>query len=188
MLNSRGFSLFEMLLILMLSSLLMMTLILFFPLLYRHLLQHYQQQRLRQAVDWGMLPMIKDIKRAGFMAKLSLSSGQMQSAIVIEPARPCLIIRYDLSGIAQSSDVASNVSSNASFAYRYHQHNIEYASDVSHCSGNGWIKLFDEREIKVTSFTLLDKPTYLQLRLSACLIFQPTLCYQYAQWIRYENR
>lgn len=181
----KGFSLLEMLLALMLSSLILIGAISFFPTLQMQLLQTYHLYRLEQAMRSGISGLVKDIRRAGFiMADIRPTA---VSPLVINSAKNCIIIRYDLdrsgiweyySGDAKNSDI---------FVYRFNKNNLEYRTGVPSCTGTGWEKIFDPAEVKVTQFSLEQSAYYLTIIMQTVMKKNSTLMKSLVQVVKHEN-
>lgn len=183
--TSKGYSLLEMLISLALSSLIVISATTLYPQLQLHILHYYQQFRLEQSVQTAMAGLIKDVKRAGFIA--NHPKKMTQKAIDINQKQNCVIIRYDseIRGdwVYNSEDIAqSDV-----FAYRYIKNNIEYKTGALTCAGANWDKLFDPNEIKVTAFTIKPLHHRLEIILRAELKKDASIHYQLVTVIKHEN-
>jgi prepilin peptidase dependent protein B len=186
MLKQQGFSLFEMLLVLALSSILILTIIQFFPIFQRQWLSLYQKQYIMHIVNNTLLPFYKDIKRAGFMAKIN--SQPIVAALQVNPKGDCIIIHYDLNRKGIWAIDEKDPSKVNTFVYRYAKHNVEYRSGVPNCGGIGWEKLFDNKEINIIQFQLFEHQLYLEIKITGTLVTAPNISYSLSRIIRYENR
>ncbi|MCO6524430.1 MAG: prepilin peptidase-dependent protein [Candidatus Schmidhempelia sp.] len=186
MLKQQGFSLFEMAIVLALSSILMIAIMQFFPTFQRQWLFIYQKQRIMHILNNAILPLYKDIKRAGFIAKINIPT--IGDAIQISSNGNCIIIHYDLNRIGKWTIDAKDLSKIDTFAYRYAKNNVEYLAGAKNCESMGWEKLFDNKEINITQFHLSDHQSYLEIKMSGFLISDPDIVYSLTRMISYENR
>jgi prepilin peptidase dependent protein B len=186
MLKQQGFSLFEMLLVLALSSILMLTIIQFFPVFQQQWLSLYQKQRIMHIVNNTLLPLYKDIKRAGFIAKINAQP--IAEALQVNAEGNCIIIHYDLNRKGTWAIDEKDLSKVDTFVYRYAKNNVEYLPGAQNCKGIGWEKLFDNKEINIIQFQLFDQHSYLEIRMTGALVAAPDIVYSLSRMIRYENR
>ncbi|MWN31655.1 MULTISPECIES: prepilin peptidase-dependent protein [unclassified Gilliamella] len=186
MLKIAGFSLFEMLISIILSSLIIMGMTSFYIQLQTNIMQYYQKTRLQQAIDLGLAGMKKDIKRAGFIA--NDPQKMTTKAIEINERMKCIILRYD-SEIRNSWvwNIENPMKSDV-FTYRYKENNIAYRTGSLNCFGNKWENLFDSNEIKITYFAIKQLPDAIRLSITAELIKNKQIKYHTTEIIKNENR
>ena len=72
----------------------MIVIMVFYPKMQMDSLIFYQQYRLEESVNQVLSGLIKDIKRAGFIA--NQLTNLTKSPIVISNDKQCIMIRYDL--------------------------------------------------------------------------------------------
>ncbi|WP_085247510.1 prepilin peptidase-dependent protein [Gilliamella mensalis] len=186
MLKASGYSLFEMLIGILLSSLIVLGMTSFYIQLQASIIQYYQKTRLQQAIELGLAGMKKDIKRAGFIA--NDPNKMTAKAIEIDKQSKCIILRYD-SEIRNSWvwDRFSPMSSDV-FTYRYKENNIAYRTGSIDCFGSKWENLFDSNQIKVTDFTIKQLPHAISLSVTAELRKNKQIKYHITEIIKNENR
>ncbi|MWP47378.1 prepilin peptidase-dependent protein [Gilliamella sp. Pas-s27] len=186
MLKIAGFSLFEMLISIILSSLIIMGMTSFYIQLQTNIMQYYQKTRLQQAIDLGLAGMKKDIKRAGFIA--NDPQKMTTKAIEINERMKCIILRYD-SEIRNSWvwNIENPMKSDV-FTYRYKENNIAYRTGSLNCFGRKWENLFDSNEIKVIDFAIKQLPDAISLSITAELIKNKQIKYHTTEIIKNENQ
>ncbi|OCG35391.1 prepilin peptidase-dependent protein [Gilliamella sp. Gris1-4] len=186
MLKTSGYSLFEMLISLILSSLIFMGITSFYIQLQTSILQYYQKIHLQQAIEIGLAGMKKDIRRAGFIA--NDPNKITAKAIKIDSQGKCIVLRYD-SQIRNSWvwDKFEPMKSDV-FTYRYKENNIAYKTGAIDCFGTKWENLFDSNEIKVTDFTIKQLPDAISLSITAELRKNKQINYHITEIIKNENR
>ncbi|MDF7666267.1 prepilin peptidase-dependent protein [Orbaceae bacterium ESL0727] len=180
-----GYSLFEMLISLALSSIIMITTSSFYPLLQTEILHNYQQFRLEQSVQHAMVGLMKDLRRAGFIA--NHPEKMTAKAIVINQQQDCILIRYDSEIRGDWIYQPINSQDADLFAYRYNKNSVEYKVGAVNCSGNNWEKLLDTNEIRVTHFKIKQHHNTFVIDLNAELKHKPHINYQFTRIIKYEN-
>ncbi|GAA5105387.1 prepilin peptidase-dependent protein [Orbus sasakiae] len=186
MLN-RGFTLLEMLLVLIMIAMITSSIMAFYPRWHFSLIAEFQKNHLRQATTQALSGLIKDIKRAGFIA--NIPSTVRQSAIDINTMGNCIIIRYDANSRGNWHYDPINPQLSDIFAYRYVKHNLESQTGVEHCKNTAsrWEKLFDPNEIILTDFNVSQHNHYIKLRLSVSLKYHTKIDYHVMLYIKNEN-
>lgn len=183
----RGFSLVEMLLALILSSMLIINIVTFYSQYHVNVIRIYQKNRLEESVNQTLIGLTKDIKRAGFLAKVDILTNYGERPIEINKANDCIIIRYDFTGIGKWRNNETKPKDSDIFAYRYKNNNLEYQTGITHCQGTGWEKLFDSREIKLTFFKIKQHPHFIEVSLSATLKKYVSITYSLTKYVKTEN-
>ncbi|QIQ21714.1 prepilin peptidase-dependent protein [Zophobihabitans entericus] len=182
----RGFSLFEMLIVLSLSSLMMMAAMVFYPQLQLQIVKAYQVYRLDQSLRGALAGLGKDLRRAGFIA--GDTGNAVGEPIEISSAKDCVIIRYDLDRTGKWEYHIGDAKTSDIFVYRLNKNNLEYRTGVPNCTGTGWEKILDEKEIKIVAFKLQEQHGYIQIILTGLLKNQISIEQTLTQIIKYENR
>lgn len=182
----RGFSLLEMLFALALTSMLIMGIMTFYPKFQLNIIRIYHQNRLEETVNQGLSGVIKDIKRAGFIAN-ELSS-ITEPAININLSKNCIIIRYDSNRTGKWRNDRVNPKNSDIFVYRYYKNNLEYQTGSTNCKGSGWEKLFDANEVKLDAFQIKQYRHYVEIKLTASLKKYSTINYSVTQYVKTENQ
>lgn len=185
MLN-RGFSLLEMLLALVLTSIIVISAMSFYPKFQMSIMRIYQQNRLEETTHQAITGLIKDIKRAGFIA--GNPDNITQNAIEINPAKNCIILRYDAESTGKWRYNPQDPKTSDIFAYRYKNSNVEYQTGIIHCDGSGWEKLFDSAEVKITRLQFKQYNHYIAVELMVSLRAHSTITYHLIQYVKHENR
>lgn len=180
-----GFTLLEMLLCLILTSLLMMIIMAFYPKLQTDTIQFYQQYRLQETINQTLSGLIKDIKRAGFLA--NHLDNLKKTAILIEDNNQCIIIRYDLHRSGEWREDKHNLNSSDIFVYRYANNNVVYRLGIPHCYGQGWEKLFDNNEVDVTLFEIYQRVHFIEIRLTAQIKGNHSITHSRIHYVKTEN-
>lgn len=149
--RSAGFSLLEVVIVLLLSSIVLLSITAWFPELIKHHLTIYQRYRLEQIVNQVMAKIVKDVKRAGFV----FQGNRVKEAVLFNHSDEltCLIIRYDLNGngdIEQTSGTNSEL-----FGYRVQRGVLEQGRGQTHCKGSGWEKIVDQNDVQITDFRVM---------------------------------
>ncbi|SCC10190.1 prepilin peptidase-dependent protein [Gilliamella intestini] len=186
MLKTAGYSLFEMLISIVLSSLIIMGMTSFYIQLQTNNMQYYQKTRLQQAIDLGLAGMKKDIKRAGFIANDPKKI--TTKAIEVNEKMKCIILRYDSE--IRNSWVWNEFNPTKSdvFTYRYKGNNIAYRTGSLNCLGNKWENVFDSNEIKITYFQIKQLHDTIELSIAAELRKNKQIKYYTTEIIKNENR
>lgn len=157
----------------------------FYPKFQADNIAFYQQYRLQQTVRQALSGLIKDIKRAGFLA--SNLKNITQSALVIDDDNQCIIIRYDLARIGNWRDNKHNLRVSDVFVYRYLQKNIVYRLGIADCYGQGWEKLFDNNEVNVSQFNIYQHPHYVEIQVTAHLTGNDSIVESKIHYVKTEN-
>lgn len=186
MLN-RGFTLLEMLLVLMITAMITGSIMAFYPKWHFSLIAEFQRNRLQQATIQALSGLIKDIKRAGFIA--NISSSVNQPAIDVNIAGNCIIIRYDANSRGKWLHDPINPQLSDIFAYRYVKHNLESQTGVTNCKNTAsrWEKLFDPNEMILNDFNVSHYHHYIKLRLSVSLKSNTKIDYHVVLYVKNEN-
>ncbi|AHG19248.1 N-terminal cleavage protein [Chania multitudinisentens RB-25] len=109
--------------------------------------RHYRLELVLRQLAFGIE---KDLRRAGFCA------GQCQGrALTIgnaegEASNSCVIVAYDLNRNGQWDNAADA----EYFGYRLRAGALEGQRGVTQCRGNGWERLHDPEEIRITTFSI----------------------------------
>lgn len=185
MLTSNGFSLIEILVSIALSSLIIMATTHFYPLLHNQMLQYYQQFRLEQTVQYALTGLIKDIKRAGFIA--NYPEKMTEKALEINNDKNCIMIRYDSESHGEWRYNPSNIKNSDLFTYSYSKNNLEYKTGAIDCNGSYWEKIFDPNEIEITQFLIKKNGDIIEINLKAVLKNKTSIFYDLTKVIKNEN-
>ncbi|WP_392553247.1 prepilin peptidase-dependent protein [Orbus wheelerorum] len=187
MLN-RGFSLFEMLLNLALTSLIIISIISFYPKFHLTIIQIYQQHRLEVVTHQALSGLIKDIRRAGFIA--NSQDVITKPAIEINSDGNCIILRYDTTNSGKWRYYLYDPASSDVFAYRYHKNSLDAQSGINHCRNTStrWEKLFDPNEVKIINFQARQHSNYTELNITVQLKHFPAIRYQTTNYVKNSNR
>ncbi|XKM12601.1 prepilin peptidase-dependent protein [Orbaceae bacterium ac157xtp] len=180
-----GFSLLEMLFTLLISSIILFAGLTFYPSFQLSITHVYQTYRVSEVIDQTMNSIIKDIKRAGFIAN-DPTTNTIKS-YEINAKNNCIIIRYDSNSNGHwilESDDPQYVDV---FAYRFNQNNLEYKTGANKCSGSAWEKLFDPKEIKINQFYINQIDNIFTITISASLKNKPSINYQQTYRVKNEN-
>ncbi|WP_392562755.1 prepilin peptidase-dependent protein [Orbus sturtevantii] len=186
MLN-RGFSLFEMLLSLALTSLIMLSIVAFYPKFNLAIIKIYQQNRLEEATNQALYGLIKDIRRAGFIA--NSKTNITKPAIEINSTGDCIILRYDATSSGKWRYDLSNPQRSDVFAYRYYKNSLDAQSGINNCHSTQtrWDKLFDPNEIDIIHFQAKQYLHYTELNIAVQLKHYPTARYQAVYYVKNQN-
>lgn len=184
----RGFSLFEMLIALLINSIIIVSIISFYPQLHTAIMRVYLTNLLEEITEQTLAGLIKDLRRAGFIAN-SLTTVS-KKAIEINAAGNCLILRYDVTGRGEWRDLPYDQQNSDIFTYRYNKHNLEYQPSFANCNNTAmrWEKLFDPNEVYVNQFQLKQYPLYTRIDISLQLKHYPFIQYQTTHYVKHYNR
>ena len=148
-----GFSLLEVVLVLLLSSVMLLSITAWLPELIKHHLTVYQRYRLDNIFNQVVAKIAKDLQRAGFIFQGKVIGDAVSFQASGQGSSACLIIYYDLDSngkIDRGTTAESEL-----FGYRLQQGAIEQGRGRADCQGSGWEKITDKNEIEVTHFQLV---------------------------------
>ncbi|MEA9445152.1 prepilin peptidase-dependent protein [Candidatus Fukatsuia symbiotica] len=173
-----GFTLPEVMLALSFGSLIVLSAAKIYPQFHKQVATVYQHYRLEQAMRQVMLTIEKDVRRAGFCHQQCSGSAIAFSQDRGEMKNSCMIVAYDLNRNGHWEDEGHTKSEY--FGYRLRHGALEAQRGERNCFGNGWEKLFDPQEIKVTHFTVtpvgdLTSGNLFKLQLAANSIRDPAV-------------
>lgn len=144
----RGFSLVEMLVVILISSLLLLSAARLLPALQRAVLQQSLIMQVQQEL-WRLAFILgKQLQRAGYCVD---DCGRQ--AVMISADRRCVIIWWQ-----DSTGGRTNTASNGLVGYRWRGSSVEIGQDIRHCEGGSWEKITDPRQLKITDFQLQIQP------------------------------
>lgn len=147
-----GFTLPEMLLALSIGSVIMLAAAQVYPRLRWQSDQLGQRYRLEQALRQLAFVMEKDLRRAGFCNGQCQGNSWFIGQFNGEQPQSCVIVSYDLN---RNGVWEGNGSNNPeSFGYRLRQGAIETQRGISDCQGNGWSRLTDAAEIRISDLSI----------------------------------
>ncbi|TKI05931.1 prepilin peptidase-dependent protein [Martelella alba] len=143
-----GYTLAETLCALAVSAVVMMAAMRLLPQVQRFSLNHIRQIQLARHIDYAMLTMEKDLRRAGMCR-----SRCPRPAVVIgqrrgETRQSCLLTTYAF--YAPASIAPSGPLVDETFGYRLREGALEARRGVTHCQGGNWVKTHDPRQWRVT--------------------------------------
>lgn len=186
MLKQSGFSLFEVLICLMIASLILIGTSQCYQQLQMRLSDDYLKSHLQQTVHQALAGLSKDIKRAGFTHHISTEI--KFKPIEINDRQDCIVIRYD-SGLGDNGSRKSLYSTYFDvFTFRYHQNNLEYKHAATKCDGLNWQRLFDPNDVNVTQFSIKQRSQTIEIKLTAELKKHAHIQYNLTKIIKNENR
>lgn len=187
MLN-RGFSLFEMLLAIILTSVISISMVSFYSQFYAAIVRIYLQSSLEEATDHVLSSLMKDLRRAGFIA--NATNLRSKSAIEISDSGNCIVLRYDLTARGEWRYEPNDPQLSDVFSYRYHNNSLDYRTGIEHCGGSlpRWEKLFDPNKIKVSDFRAKQHPHYIEIRITVALKHHPLIQYQEVFYVKNYNQ
>ncbi|WGL98794.1 prepilin peptidase-dependent protein [Arsenophonus sp. aPb] len=151
-LKQQGFSLIEVLISLIISSIVFLAIITLYPILTQQIHRLYQTYHLDIVARQFLLMLEKDARRSGYCfgecvgvaLKISEKSGEAEHSCIR------LIYDYNLDGKwEKAKDETSDF-----FIYRMHRGMLEIHRSGIDCEGQGWINLFDPKQIVVSQFAL----------------------------------
>lgn len=188
--KQQGFSLIEVLISLIISSIVFLAIITLYPLLTQQINRLYQAYHLDIVARQFLLMLEKDVRRSGYcfgdcvgMAlKISEKRGEAEHSCIH------LIYDYNLDGKWQkATDETSDF-----FIYRMHRGKLEIHRSGVDCEGQGWINLFDPKQIIVSQFALkeviMDEKRFLAVFLSLSPRVYPDLLREYRLKIYLRNQ
>jgi len=127
----------------------------------------------------------KDLTRAGFCARGCLVPEPKISSAEGEAASSCVILFYDLNA---NGRIDLTPPANAdSFGYRLRNGALETARGIQQCSGNGWEKISDERDINVSLFKVIPLYRGYEVLLGLRRLKPPFMAEQESRFILPEN-
>ena len=185
-----GFTLPEMMLALSIGSLIMLGATEVFPKLRKQISILQQHYYLELALSQVMAVLEKDLRRAGFC------HGECQGTAVIthhypaEATNSCLIVAYDLNRNGRWEGEKHQESEY--FGYRLRNKALEGQRGELNCSGRGWEKLLDPREITITHFSISPLPQQIsnqvyRVQLAGQKTSNPVIHHQLTYTIRGNN-
>lgn len=186
MLRESGLSLLEMLFVLAISALFIINTAYFIPRFYYLFYKLYQTEQIKLVMHQTIQPLMKDIRRAGFM--LNNSPKKRDDAIMIDNKKGCVILSYDLLGAYQKSYTKKATQGTAKFMYRLKRNNIEISVTDNHHHDQRWRKLFDPNIIEIVAFTVKDHFQYAEVSLKGRSVKTSAISYTLRQVVKYENR
>lgn len=154
--RQKGFTLPEVMMALSIGSMLMLSSAQLYPLLRQRsqsLSRHFQLDQLLRSTVFNIE---KDLQRAGFCNGQCAGSALQLGRSDGEAANSCVITTYDLNRNGRWEPPGSSESEY--FGYRLRNGGIETQRGIAGCSGNGWEKLLDPAEVKVTEFKITTVP------------------------------
>lgn len=169
------------------TSLIMMSIISFYPKFYVAIMRIYLQYTLENATEHALSALIKDIRRAGFIA--NSPSVISKSAIDINLEGNCIILRYDSAARGEWRNSPHDPPQSDIFTYRYNKQNLEYQTGAQSCnsSGNRWEKLFDPDEVVVNTLQVKKYLSYTQINITTALKHSPLIQYQEVYYVKNYN-
>lgn len=176
---TNGFSLFEVLMSLVLGSLLMLVLLHFYPLLFQSAQVFKAKHQLQLEADSILDKITKDLYRAGFVAQ----DPKFISEPIFSFQNHCLIVLYDLERNGKMSLGEENSDSDR-FAYRLVDQNLEYKRGAKSCSGVNWYKLNDPEKFFVSDFKIIERAYSYQIRFTLASKKNPDLIEHFSTVIR----
>lgn len=185
MLKESGLSLLEMLIVMAMTAALLVNAAYFIPHFCYRFFYLYKTQQIKQVVHQTMKPLMKDIRRAGFI--FGEHKSEDIPAIIINDRRDCIILRYDSIKTKGWQYGDGGEGKTRRLTYRFHQNNVEVASGGISDDQQRWYKLFDSKEIMIMAFNILDQDDYAKIVVTAQLIKRPDISYTFVQPVKYEN-
>lgn len=184
-----GFSLLEVVIVLLLSSVVLLSITAWFPELIKHHLSVYQRYRLEQMLNQVMAKIVKDLKRAGFV----FQGKGVKNAILFNSSisSACLIVRYDLNSNGDIEQTSGNDSE--LFGYRWQQEVLEQGRGRTHCDGSGWERIIDQNDIRVTDFQVIthnmsSESRFFEVKLSANWLNNQNITQTKIDFVRVRNQ
>ncbi|WP_413727742.1 prepilin peptidase-dependent protein [Sodalis sp. RH19] len=144
----RGAGLAETLGALAVVSLLLLAGLRLLPLLHRLSHGGMQQARLVRQIDYSLLAMEKDLRRAGHCRPPCARSGVVLGQRRGERKNSCLIVSYAF--YPTGARTAGGRVVNDTFGYRLHRGALETQRGVRHCDEAGWANMHDPRQVRIT--------------------------------------
>ncbi|RXK33158.1 hypothetical protein BBD39_03945 [Arsenophonus endosymbiont of Bemisia tabaci Asia II 3] len=188
--KQQGFSLIEVLISLIISSIVFLAIITPYPLLTQQINRLYQAYHLDIVARQFLLMLKKDVRCSGYCfgdcvgvaLKISEKRGDAKHSCIH------LIYDYNLDGKWQkATDETSDF-----FIYRIHRGKLEIHRSGVDCEGQGWINLFDPKQIIVSQFALkeviMDEKLFLAVFLSLFPRAYPDLLREYQLKIYLRNQ
>lgn len=180
-----GLSLLEMLIVMALTAVFLVNAAYFIPHFCYRFFYLYKTQQIKQVVSQTMKPLMKDIRRAGFI--FGQKKSEAVPAIIINDRRDCIILSYDSIKTERWQCGDAGEGNTRRLIYRFHQNNVEVASGVASDDLQRWYKLFDPKEIMIMAFNILDYDRYAKVVVTARLIKNSNISYTFVQPVKYEN-
>ncbi|WP_174848573.1 prepilin peptidase-dependent protein [Yersinia artesiana] len=147
-----GFTLPEMMLALSIGSMIIMAATQVFPQLHKQISILQQHYHLELALSQIMAALEKDLRRAGFCHGECQGKAITTASYPNEASNSCLIVAYDLNRNGRWEGEKHQESEY--FGYRLRNKALEGQRGALNCSGSGWEKLFDPKEITITHFSV----------------------------------
>lgn len=180
-----GLSLLEMLIVMAMTAVFLVNAAYFIPHFCYRFFYLYKTQQIKRVVHQTMQPLMKDIRRAGFI--FGKEKSEDTPAIIINDRRDCVILSYDSIKTERWQCGDAGEGKTRRFIYRFHKNNIEVASAVASDDQQRWYKLFDPKDIMVMAFNILDHGRYAKVAVTARLIKNSDISYTFVQPVKYEN-
>ncbi|MGO3909501.1 prepilin peptidase-dependent protein [Huaxiibacter chinensis] len=145
--NSRGFSLTEVLIAMAIGSLLLLSSARFLPGLQQAILRQEAKQDLEEDIWLRVMAIGKQIQRAGYCV------GQCQGrGIFISQDGQCVIVQWDANSNGQWEKTPKAEAEQTGF--RLASGVLETQRGATHCEGKGWDKLTDPDRVFIHNFSV----------------------------------
>lgn len=178
--NTRGFSLPEMLVTMVISSILLLGAARLLALLQQQQLQLQIKIQVREELQRVSETVAKLIRRAGYCHRQCLDP-----ALQIQDEGRCLLVRWDESRHGQRDTPVHSASD--FYGYRLRHNSIETQKGVSRCDTPGWERLSDPQLLVVTDFRLLRDGAVFKITIMAHSTVLPSITEKRETWVRAIN-
>lgn len=181
----KGMALPDVLVTLLLSSIVLLSTSQILVMLRAGNIKAQRWQQIQESIAQLLDRIDKDLTRSGFCAQGCSVPQPMIASTSGESANSCLIVFYDLDTNGRI-DLSSAATAD-SFGYRLRNGALETARGIQQCSGNGWDKITDEKEIKVSLFNVAPLYRGYEVQLALQRIKPPFTAVQQTRYILPEN-
>lgn len=163
--RSRGFTLIETLIAMLIGSILLLASARLLPALQYAILRQARSEVLREDLWQVAFTIGKQLQRAGYCKGDCAGQG-----LYLQADGTCLIVQWDanLNGYWETAPSALAEQT----GYRLHNKSVETLRGATHCQGKGWEKMTDPAQLKIQQFHVERQsrpglPPLLHIRLSA---------------------
>ena len=179
--SSRGFTLLETLLAMVISSVIMMGAARTLPLLQQQNLRLQMQVQLFEELQQIVQTVEKFVRRAGYChGKCTGPAMQIQG-----DNGHCLLLRWDENSNGKWESAAQEESDY--YGFRLRGGNLEMQRGVERCDGNGWEKLNDPRILSIEHFSVARENQQIRIVLEGKASLWSAIARRIEHWVIAEN-
>ncbi len=179
--NSRGFSLTEMLVAVAISSVLMLGVARMLPLLQRQNMQLMAQVQLQEALQQMMMTMEKAVRRAGYCNGECVGDALR----IRHHDASCLLVAWDENSNGQWE--GSTHPESEWYGYRLRNQSLEMQRGVNSCDGNGWERLSDPGAMTLSELHFARDQQQIKISLTGHSLAFPHQSLSVVSWIYGAN-